>query len=81
MHAKELIVPKPSQHVVPNRGNWSVRSSGSKRASHTFSTRQEAIDAARKRAKKLGTEVYIHGHDGRIHERSSFGSDSRPPKG
>lgn len=73
-------MPKPSQHVVPNRGGWSVRSSGSKRASHTFPTRQEAIDVARKKAKKQGTEVYIHGRDGRISERSSFGSDPHPPK-
>ena len=73
-------MPKPSQHVVPNRGGWSVRSSGSKRASGNFDTRQEAIDVARKRAKKLGTEFYIHGTDGRIRERSSFRSDSNPPK-
>ena len=74
-------MPKPSQHVVPNRRGWSVRSSGSKRASHNFPTRQEAIDVAWKKAKRLGTEVYIHGRDGRIRERSSFGRDPYPPNG
>lgn len=76
-------MPKPNQHVVPNRGGWSVRSSGSKRASRNFDTREEAIDLAWKMANKFGTEVYIHGRDGRIREhgsdgrireRSSFGS-------
>ena len=73
-------MPKASQHVVPNRGGWSVRSSGSKRASHTFPTQREAIDVARHKAKKHGTEVYIHGRDGRISERSSFESDPHPSK-
>ena len=28
-----------------------------------------------------GTELYIHGRDGRIRERSSYGADPHPPKG
>jgi len=28
-----------------------------------------------------GTELYVHGQDGRIRERSSFGKDVFPPKG
>lgn len=72
---------KNGQHVVPNGGKWSVRSAGAQRASKTFATQQEAIDNARNRAKKLGTELYIHGKDGRIRERNSYGRDPFPPKG
>ncbi len=69
------------QHVVPNGGRWSVRSSGASRVSGTFDTQREAIDVARERARRQGTELYIHGRDGRIRERDSFGRDPHPPKG
>jgi hypothetical protein len=32
-------------------------------------------------AQRQGVELYIHGKDGRIRERSSFGRDPHPPKG
>ena len=72
---------KKGQHVVPSGGKWTVRSAGAKRASGTFETQKEAIDNARKKARRDGTELYVHGRDGRIRERSSFGRDPYPPKG
>jgi uncharacterized protein YdaT len=72
---------KKAQHVVPSDGKWSVRRAGAKRASKTFDTQKEAIDSAREAARRHGTELYIHGRDGRIRERSSFGHDPFPPKG
>ena len=32
-------------------------------------------------ARNQHTEVYIHGRDGRIRERDSYGNDPYPPKG
>jgi hypothetical protein len=72
---------KKGQHVVPSGGKWSVRSAGANRASGTFETQKEAIDSARKKARREGSELYIHGRDGRIRDRSSFGRDPFPPKG
>ena len=69
------------QHVVPSGGKWAVRRSGSERASGIFLTQDEAIERARQIAKNQGTELYIHGRDGRIRDRSSFGKDPHPPKG
>lgn len=69
------------QHVVPNGGKWSVRKAGSSRASGVYSTQGEAISEARKIAKNQGTELYIHGRDGRIRERDSYGNDPRKSKG
>lgn len=69
------------QHVVPNGGKWSVRRAGAARASHTFATRTEAIEKATELARHQKTELYIHGSDGRIRERSSYGDDPHPPKG
>ena len=72
---------KPGQHVVPNGSKWSVRKAGASRASGSFKTQQEAVKEATKIAKNQRTELYIHGKDGRIRERNSYGSDSHPPKG
>lgn len=72
---------KKAQHVVPSGGKWSVRSTGSARASGTFETQKEAIDSARLKARRDGSELYVHGRDGRIRDRSSFGRDPFPPKG
>ncbi|HEY6631827.1 MAG TPA: DUF2188 domain-containing protein [Rhizobiaceae bacterium] len=69
------------QHVVPSGGKWSVRKAGASRASQTFSTQGEAIEAAKKIAKNQGTELYIHGENGRIRDRVSYGSDPASSKG
>jgi hypothetical protein len=69
------------QHVVPEGGRWSVRRAGSTRASATFDTQEEAIIKARGLARAQGTELYIHGRDGRIRARDSYGRDPLPPKG
>ena len=72
---------KKSQHVVPNDGKWSVRRAGSERASGTYDTQDEAIKRARIIAQNQETELYIHGQDGRIRERNTYGKDPFPPKG
>lgn len=72
---------KAGQHVVPNGSKWSVRKAGASRASGTFETQVEAIARARDVAQKQQTELFIHGKDGRIRERNSYGSDPHPPKG
>jgi hypothetical protein len=70
-----------AQHVIPIGGKWSVQSAGASRARRTFATQKEAIDDALAQAKRQGAELYIHGRDGRIRERNSFGHDPFPPKG
>lgn len=69
------------QHVVPRDGRWGVRKAGSDRVTKTYDTQKEAISEARKIAKNQGTELYIHGRDGRIRGRDSYGKDPFPPKG
>ncbi len=72
---------KKSQHVVPRDCGWAVRASGAARVSARFATQEEAIALGRERAQSQGTELYIHGTDGRIRERVSYGSDPHLPKG
>lgn len=72
---------KKGQHVVPNGGKWSVRRAGASRASGTYDTQGEAIARAKNIAQSQKTELFIHGRDGRIRERNSYGNDPHPPKG
>lgn len=69
------------QHVAPRGEKWIVRRTGAARATGVFETQREAVEKARDLAKSQGTELYIHGRDGRIRERASYGHDPFPPKG
>lgn len=72
---------KRNQHVLPHPGGWAVRGAGSERASSVHSTQQEAISRGREVSGNQGTELLIHGQNGRIRERDSHGKDRFPPKG
>lgn len=72
---------KKNQHVVPRDGGWAVRGEGNSRASSTHQTQKGAIGAAREQAQKQGSEMIIHGRDGKIRERNTYGKDPHPPKG
>ncbi len=69
-----------NQHVVPHCGKWAVKGAGSKRASKILDNQQEAIDLARKIARNQGVDVVIHGRDGIIRDKDSYGSDPFPPR-
>ena len=70
-----------NQHVVPRESKWAVRKTGSEKVTRHFDTQKEAIDAARGLARRQRSEVFIHGRDGRIRERNSYGKDDIPPIG
>lgn len=70
-----------NQHAVRRDDGWAIRGEGNSRETSTHQTQREAIDAAREIAKNQGSELLIHGRDGRIRERDSFGNDPHPPKG
>lgn len=70
-----------NQHVVPTDGRWGVRGEGNSKLTSIFDTHAEAIDRAREISKNQGSELFIHGRDGRFRERDSYGNDPYPPKG
>lgn len=70
-----------NQHVVPHDGEWQVKGEGASRATKTFDRQSDAIDFARSIAMNQSSELFVHGRDGRIRERSSFGNDPYPPRG
>lgn len=72
---------KKNQHVVPHGDDWAVKGAGNSKATRVVGTQAEAIELAREIAKSQGSEMLIHGKDGQIRERNTYGDDPFPPKG
>ena len=70
-----------TQHVVKNGDGWAVRKGGSSRITSRFSTQSDAITAATTISKNQGAELFVHGRNGQIRLRNSYGNDSFPPRG
>lgn len=69
-----------NQHVVPHEDGWAVKGEGNSKVTKVTETQQQAIDAARQIAKNQESELLIHGRNGQIRERDSYGNDPNPPK-
>ena len=70
-----------NQHVVPHDGGWAVRGAGNTRATSIHDTQAAAIGAARDIARNQASELLIHGRNGQIRDRDSYGGDPFPPRG
>ena len=70
-----------NQHVVKRPDGWAVRGEGNTRDTTHHTTQREAIDSAREIAINQQSEVFIHGRNGKIRERNSYGNDPFPPAG
>lgn len=70
-----------NQHVVPHEEGWAVRGAGNSRATSVHETQAQAIERGREIAQNQSSELLIHGRNGQIRERDSFGNDPFPPKG
>lgn len=62
-------------------GMWQAIGEGNSRASCVTKTQEQARQKARDLAIKNHSEVLIHGVNGKIRARDSYGNDPHPPKG
>ncbi|QHI38692.1 hypothetical protein IMCC3317_40860 [Kordia antarctica] len=71
-----------TRHVVPNsEGGWDSKKGGASRASKHFDTKAEAEKYSRNLSRNEGSELFIHGKDGKIQRKDSHGNDPYPPIG
>lgn len=70
---------KKNVHVVPHPEGWAVKIEGNERSSFVRGTKQEALDVGRDRARSDKVELVIHGKNGQIQDKDSYGSDPCPP--
>jgi hypothetical protein len=69
-----------TQHVIPHNGKWVVKGAGNQRATRIVVSQKEALKIARRIARNQGVDVVIHGRDGRIRDKDSYGRDPFPPR-
>jgi len=67
-------------HVVPSDEGWKVKREGADKAGSVHDTQREAIEVGRERAIRDRGELVIHGEDGKIRDKDSYGHDPYPPK-
>lgn len=72
---------KINQHVVKRTDGWAVVGEGNSRDTSVHQTQHQAIERAREIAQNQRSEVVIHGEDGRIRDKNSYGNDPFPPRG
>jgi hypothetical protein len=77
-------LPTTRPHIVVEPrpdGRWPRQKNGTKRAASLHPTQAEAIDAARRQARRERTELVAKGKDARIQSRDSHGHDRRDRRG
>ena len=67
-------------HVVPGNDGWKVVKNNATKASICTDLKTDAIDAAKQLSQKSGSELIVHGKNGKIQYSNSYGNDPYPPK-
>ena len=60
---------------------WAVKAAGAQNPTKVLETQRAAIETARGIAINQGSEMFVHGRNGQIRERNTYGPDNCPPKG
>ena len=76
---KTQMIMKKNQHVTPKNGEWQVKGAGNEKATRIVPTQKEDIKIAKNIAQHQKTEVVIHGRNGQIRDKDSYGNDPVPP--
>lgn len=68
-------------HVVPaGEKGWAIEKENATRVTGYCPTKEEAVRRGREISRNQGTELIIHGRDGRIQKADSHGNDPCPPR-
>jgi hypothetical protein len=66
---------KGDVHVVPSDKGWKVEVAADGKPRSVHRTQEEARLAAREIARRNKRELFVHGRDGQIRERNTYGTD------
>ena len=65
-------------HTVPDDDRWTNKVGGRKQGQ--YDTQEEAAKAGRQTAEQNQSEHHLHGRNGQVRERRSYGNDPYPPE-
>jgi Uncharacterized protein conserved in bacteria (DUF2188) len=67
-------------HVVPRGEKWAVIREGNSRASSLHDTQNHAWQTGQGMARSDKGEAFLHGQNGQIRQRNTYGHDPFPPR-
>jgi hypothetical protein len=70
-----------NQHVVKYGNGWAIKGAGNSKVTKVTNTQKEAIKIANEIARNQKSETVIHGRNGKIRDKNSYGNDPYSPKG
>ena len=70
-----------SVSVSEHPDGWQTKVAGNQRASKVCNTQSECREHGIDLAKKMGAEFNLHGQNGQIREKNSYGNDPRKIRG
>lgn len=73
-------MPNRNVHTVHSGKGWTNRYENSNRTLGYYDTKAKAQAAGRKKAIQNNSEHIIHGLNGRIQNKNSYGNDPFPPR-
>lgn len=73
------MAKKAPVHVTTHKDGWAVTREGNKRPSSVHRTQKEAVEAGRTAAQRDKTELIVHGKDGHIRQKNTYGTDAERP--
>lgn len=73
-------MPRKEYHVVPHENGWAVKKNNASKSSACTSTKSDAVSKAKELSKNSGSEMVVHGKNGKIQYSNSYGKDPCPPK-
>lgn len=73
-------MPRKEYHVVPHENGWAVKKNNASKSSACTSTKSVAVSKAKELSKNSGSEMVVHGKNGKIQYSNSYGNDPCPPK-
>ncbi len=71
---------KQNIHTVPSENGWVVKLAKTEFPLSQHRTKEEAVKTGASLAKSFGVEHVIHGKDGKIQDKDSYGRDPLPPR-
>ena len=70
----DTMAAKTTKHVVYHDGSWVIKTQDRpvSKSARVYATQLEAVRNARSLAKRSGSDLVIHGRDGRIRDVDSY---------
>ena len=67
-------------HVIPDNDGWNVIKNNASRTSFHTNLKSDAITKGKQFSKNTGSELIVHGRNGKIQYSNSYGNDPYPNK-